>query len=235
MLKNIEQAKQNELASSDEFYKNLPDDAEVGSSNGKPVDVYKKKTKNALESSRKKYPNGSSAMMLSIAKSVLGGKGSMPGLSVSYRKALEDSDSLKRRGENDRADLVRQQYMEEKFLPAVEVVIAYSSPDEMLNNKSILSAFDKYVLGVGSSSGYTASYIRTSYGDVLGSDLKGTFNGSDDTVADRVIRIKQLCNSGQVRSAVGMARKIKKQIDDGEHIASDDDYALLGRVASYGS
>ena len=235
MLQNIEQVKQDELASSEKFYKNLPDDAEVGSSNGKPVDVYKKKTRSALDNSKKKYPNGSSAMMLSVAKSVLGGKGSMAGLSGFYKKALEDSNSLKRRGENDRAELVRQQYMEEKFLPSVEAVIAYSSPDEMLNNKSILNAFDKFVLGVGSSDGYTASYIRTSYGNVLGSDIKGTFNGSDETVASKVIRIKQLCDSGQIRSAVGMAKKIKTQIDDGEHIASDEDYALLGRVASYGS
>ena len=119
--------------------------------------------------------------------------------------------------------------MEEKFIPAVEIVIDYGSPDELLNCKEALKAFDKMALGVGSMSGYTAAYIRQAYKDQLGQKR----GGSDPTVAAEMRRIKQLVGDDQIRTAIGIATKLKKKIDDGEAMAEPEDYAVLGRIVAY--
>lgn len=237
MLANIEQIKNDELNSAKEYYANLPDEEASASSPVEKKDVYKSRKDAILGDNKKSHPNGSSAFVKSVARAVVTGEGAISGAGLigAYRRAKDDSDSLKSRGENDRAELVRNQYMEENFLPAVEAVVAYSSPDEFLNNKEALSLFDKYVLGVGRSNGYTASYLRTAYGKVLGSDLGKRFNGSDAKVAESVMRIKALCDSGNIRTAVGIARRMRKLIDEGENIASEEDYGIIGRVAAYGS
>ena len=137
----------------------------------------------------------------------------------------------KDKGEKDRQEIAKQQYMEEHFIPAIEVVVNYTSPDELLNCSEALKALDKYALGVGRTAGYTAAYVRQAYGDQL-----GQVNGkSDAVVIDEVRRIKKLADKGEIRVAVGIASRIKKQIDNGDRMADDDDYALIGRVAAYGS
>ena len=122
-----------------------------------------------------------------------------------------------------------QQYMEERFLPAVELVVNLTSPDEVLNCSGALEAFDKYVLGTGSSKGYTAAYIRSAYGGQLGKRIAL----SDPAVIEAIIGIKRASSNDSIRTAVGIAKRIKKSIDDGEIVASDDDYAIIGRVAAY--
>ena len=132
-------------------------------------------------------------------------------------------------GDKARAKMMVQQYMEESFLPAVEAVVNYTSPDELLNCKEALSALDSMAIGDGSMKGYTAAYVRQAYGDQLG-QKEGE---SDPTVVDAVRRIHMLVSDDQYRTAVGLAKKLKKSIDDGQNIASDEDYALLGRIVSY--
>lgn len=196
------------------------------------VDLYKQKTSAANSEMKKTRPNGSSSRVNAIAKEIIDGNGAS-GLSKAYDEYSDRIELLRGNGERNRADIAKKQYMDEKFLPAVESVIRFSSPDELLNCKEALSAFDKYALGAGSMSGYTASYIRQAYGDLLGKDLDGRFNKSDQFVADAVRRIKFLSASDNIRSAVGLANQIKKSIDNGEHIADDDDYALIVRVANF--
>jgi hypothetical protein len=119
--------------------------------------------------------------------------------------------------------------MQEKFLPAVEAVINYASPDELLNCREALSALDKMAIGVGSMKGYTASYVRQAYGNALGQKE----GDSDPTVTEMMRRIKSLVRDDQYRTAIGMAKKLKKQIDDGQHIASAEDYDVIGRMVAY--
>lgn len=194
-----------------------------------PTDLYREEEKARYKEQTKNHPNGSSQMVKAVVKSVVQGDGYAEGLARSYRRAKDDSDMLKGRGERSRAEMVRQQYMEEKFLPAVESVIAYSSPDELLNCKDALSTLDEFALGVGAMNGYTASYVRQAYKDKLGNVI----GNSDPTVADAVRRIKMLVDDDQYRTAIGLAEKLKKSIDEGNNLASDDDYALLGRIVAY--
>lgn len=200
-----------------------------------PVDIYQRNQNARIEEFNKKRPRGSSMLVKAITQAIIDGSVPGDGLAAAHKKAEDDSDSLKERGEIERADLARRQYMDEEFLPAVEAVVNYTSPDEVLNCKEALTALDKYALGVGSQKGYTASYIRSAYGDLLGQDLNGNLDRSDDAVREAVCKITRLSDHDEIRTAVGVAKQIKKQIDDGEHIANDDDYELIGRVAAFGN
>lgn len=209
---------------------------EAGGSTPVPAgtDIYKRNNKARLVEVKKRRPNGSAAVVKAVTKSVVTGDGQRgAGLAPAYKKARDDSDFFKKRGEEDRAEIVRNQYMEEHFLPAVEAVIAYSSPDELLNCREALAALDQYALGVGKTNGYTAQYVRSAYGNALGEDYSARTGKSDDYVARIVYRIKMLADSGSNREAISLAVSAKKDIDEGTHIASDGDYALIGRVASF--
>lgn len=194
-----------------------------------PVDLYQRDATRIAEESRKQYPKGSSKLVKAVTFSIINGDNGSIGLSRARKKVENDSEALERKGDKKRAAIMRNQYMEENFLPAIEAVINYSSPDELLNCKEALAALDKMAMGLGSMSGYTASYVRQAYGNQLG-QKEGE---SDPAVVDAVRRIRILSDNDEVRTAIGLAQKMKKKIDDGEHIASDDDYALIGRVVSY--
>ena len=199
-----------------------------------PTDLYKRNAGSARAEQKKRRPNGSASIVKAVTKSVVTGDGQRgAGLAPAYKKARDDSDFFKKRGEEDRAEIVRNQYMEERFLPAVEAVIAYSSPDELLNCREALAALDQYALGVGKTNGYTAQYVRSAYGNALGEDYSARTGKSDDYITRIVYRIKMLANGGSNREAISLAVSAKKDIDEGTHIASDGDYALIGRVASF--
>ena len=199
-----------------------------------PTDLYKRNAGSARAEQKKRRPNGSASIVKAVTNSVVTGDGQRgAGLAPAYKKARDDSDFFKKRGEEDRAEIVRNQYMEEHFLPAVEVVIAYSSPDELLNCREALTALDQYALGIGKTNGYTAQYVRSAYGNALGEDYSARTGKSDDYVARIVYRIKMLADGGSNREAISLAVSAKKDIDEGTHIASDGDYALIGRVASF--
>ena len=193
-----------------------------------PVDIYQRDQDRIREVSQKSYPRGSSAIVNTAVYSVIDGAGG-EGLAHAYKKAKEEVDTLKDMDERGRADLRRQQYMQEYFLPAVELVVNSTSPDEVLNSKQALADLDKYVLLEGSGKGYTASYIRQAYGNQLG-QVKGR---SDPSVRSGVQRLNMLLDQGQVRTAVGLANKLKDQVDKGEAQAADEDYELFSRVVAY--
>lgn len=193
-----------------------------------PVDLYLRNQKRIRDMSKKSYPKGASHVVGMALYAVIDGLGA-EGLAHAYHEAKEDMDSLKERGERGRAGLVRQQYMQENFLPAVEAVVNSTSPDEVLNSKRALEELDKYALLEGSGKGYTATYIRQAYGNQLGQQ-KGR---SDASVRSGVMRINSLLDSGDLRSAIGVASDLKKKIDEGSAMADDIDYSLIGRVVSY--
>lgn len=193
-----------------------------------PVDIYQRNQDRIYEVSQKSYPKGSSAIVNMAVSSVIDGAGA-EGLARAYKRAKDDSESLKRQGERGRAELRRQQYMQEDFLPALEVVINSDSPDALLSNPKALEELDKYVLLEGSGKGYSAQYTRQAYGNLLG-QVKGR---SDDSVRSGVRRINGLLDDGNIRSALGVANDLKKKIDEGRAEADDADYELLGRIVSY--
>ena len=193
-----------------------------------PVDIYQRDKDRLYDVSQKRFPKGSSAAVNMSTYAVIDGVGA-EGLAKAFKRAKDDSDSLKARGERGRAELVRQQYMQENFLPAVEIVVNSTSPDEVLNSKQALEELDKYVLLEGSGKGYTATYIRQAYGNQLGQQT----GRSDASVRSGVMRLNSLLDNGQIRTAVGVANSLKEKIDKGEAMADDIDYDLIGRVVSF--
>lgn len=194
-----------------------------------PIDLHQNARNKAIIDSKKEYPRGSRALVMAATKAVIDGDGQLEGIAKARKRAEDDSEALRRSGAKDRADLLKQQYMEEKLLPAIETVIEYTSPDELLNCKEALAALDEMALGTGSMSGYTAAYVRQAYGDVLGQKQ----GESDPTVEAEMRRIRALVGSDQIRTAIGIAQRLKRQIDNGEHQAGPEDYEVLGRVVSY--
>lgn len=225
MLKNIDKNTKSELEASSEFYRttseNVVDSPE-------PVDVYQRNQDRIYDVNQKSFPNGSSAAVNMSVYAVIDGVGA-EGLAHACHETKEDIEALKERGERGRAELRRQQYMQENFLPAVEIVVNSTSPDEVLNSKRALEELDKYALLEGSGKGYTATYIRQAYGNQLG-QVKGR---DEPNVRNAIMRINSLLDNGEIRTAVGIASALKEKIDRGESMASDMSYDLLGRIVSF--
>lgn len=195
---------------------------------GFPIDIYQRDVERAETVRRKSYPRGSSKAVDMSIYAVIDGAGA-EGLAKAYKRAQDDVDVLKGQGERGRAQIRRQQYMQEAFLPAVEIVVNSTSPDEVLANKKALEELDKYALLEGSGKGYTATYIRQAYGNQLG-QKEGR---SDPSVRSEMVRINALLDEGQNRTAYSIANSLKKKIDRGDAQADEVDYELLGRVVSF--
>lgn len=193
-----------------------------------PLDIYQRNQDRIVEMNKKKFPKGSSKAVDMAVYAVVDGVGA-EGLAHAYHEAEEDIDTLKERGERGRAEIRRNQYMQEFFLPAVEIVVNSTSPDEVLNSKRALDTLDKYALVGGSGKGYTATYIRQAYGNQLGQQE----GRSDPSVRSDVMRINAMLDDGQIRTAVSIANKIKDKIDKGDAMADDVDYSFIGRVVSF--
>lgn len=194
------------------------------------VDIYQRNQDRIYGVGKKTYPNGSSNAVNMSVYAVIDGVGS-EGLAKAFSRAKDDISALKARGESGRAEVRRNQYMAEDFMPAIEIVVNSTSPDEVLNSKRALQELDKYALVVpgGSGKGYTATYIRQAYGGQLGQQE----GRSDSSVRDGVMKINAMLDGGQVRMAIGIANKLKDKIDRGEAMADDIDYDLIGRVVSF--
>ena len=221
--KNIEEFKKQELARLKESRRAEPENLVDNQ-----TDLYQQTQDRIYNVNQKTYPKGSSKDVEMSAYAVIDGMGA-EGLDHAFKEAKEDISALKAQGERGRAEVRRNQYMQEHFLPALEVVVNATSPDEVLNSNKVLSDLDKYALLEGSGKGYTATYIRQAYGNQLG-QKEGR---SDASVRSEMMRINSLLDSGEIRSAVGLANKLKKKIDNGENQADDVDYTVLGRIVAY--
>lgn len=192
-----------------------------------PVDIYAEQQKIGRDYAKKQFPRGSRAEVLATISAVIAGAGTAS-LSRAYKRAKDDSEALDKMGDHRRAQLVRNQYMQERFLPAVEIVVNFTSPDEVLNSKAGLKELDNFALGEGRMSGYTEAYIRNAYQDSLGS----TQSASSPMVLHTVERVNGLLNTDQMVTAKGLAQKTKHKIDEGETISSEEDYQFLSMVAN---
>lgn len=224
IYKIIDDKAKAELKASQDFYNSLPEEGNAP----EPVDIYQQTQDRIYDVNQKTFPRGSSKAVNMATFAVIDGVGA-EGLAKAYKRAKDESTALKERGELGRSELLRKQYMQENFLPAVEIVVNSTSPDEVLNSKKALETLDKYALLEGSGKGYTATYIRQAYGNQLGQQE----GRSDDSVRSGVMRINALLDEGQIRTAVGVASDLKKKIDEGGAQADDVDYELIGRIVSF--
>lgn len=192
-----------------------------------PSDLFQARRDVQHDYSKKRFPHGARALVLATVKDVINGVGT-DSLAQAYERAKDDSEALEKRGDVRRAQLVKNQFMQEHFLPAVEVVVNFTSPDELLNSKEGLRQLDSYAMGKGSMSGFTAAYVREAYGELLGK----VESASCPEVTDAIMKIDGFLSTGQMMLARGLAKKIKRKIDDGKVIASEQDYQKVLNVAN---
>lgn len=192
-----------------------------------PVDILQSQRDIQREYAQKSFPRGSRNQVLATVQDVINGVGT-DSLSQAYERAKDDAKAVDKMGDHRRAQIIKNQYMEEHFLPAIEVVVNFTSPDELLNCKKGLSALDEYALGLGSMSGYTAAYVREAYSDVLGK----TPSASSPEVLDSVYRINGFLDTDQMVLARSLAKRTKEKVDDGKAIASEADYDFLLNIAN---
>lgn len=192
-----------------------------------PNDIYQERQRIQRDYAKKSFPRGARSQVLVTVTDVIEGAGTQS-LARAYERAKDDSETLREMGDKRRAQLVINQYMQESFLPAVEVVVDFTSPDELLNSREGLIKLDKYALGVGSMNGFTEAYVRQAYGSTLGQIEPA----SSPSVTHAVERVNGLLNTDQMVTAKGLAKKTKEKIDKGELIASELDYQLLSTVAN---
>lgn len=192
-----------------------------------PIDVLQAQRDIGREYASKQFPRGSRNQVLATVQDVINGVGT-DSLGQAYKRAKDDAEAVDKMGDHRRAQIIKNQYMQDRFLPAVEVVVNFTSPDELLNCKKGLDTLDKYALGIGSMSGYTASYVREAYANVLGQ----VSSASSPEVSDAVMRINGFLDTDQMVLARSLAKRIKDKVDDGKTIASEEDYNLLLNVAN---
>ena len=210
------------IAEANEIFLSEPTE---GGSDGEPyvpTDLYNERALKRKEMANKGKLNGSRPKIAIDVRAVV------EKLAPAHQKAKNDSDVLKARGDLSRAEIVKQQYTNDVFLPALESLVMMNSADELVNNTTALAELDKYAtLDKSSGSGFSASFIKTLHGDE-----RGMFSGqSDDVVRGAVRDIKRLAGTDNIRGAVSMAKRIKDKIERGDNIASEDDYELILRVA----
>lgn len=155
------------------------------------------------------------------------------GLRTQYKKTKDDSDYYNSIGNKQYSSMVKQQYMQDYFLPAIDAMVKLNGMEAMLANKEVLADLDALTLLDGTrGSGYTEAFIRSMYNPE--SNVMGVVERSDAQVEQAVRDIKYLCETDQISSAVGRANDIKRSIDSGDNVASEADYEIVQRVSLYG-
>lgn len=192
-----------------------------------PTDLYQAQRDIVYDYSKKQFPRGSRARVKATVEDVINGVGT-DSLAQAYERAKAEKEALDKQGDKVRGQLVANQYMQDRFLPAVEVVANFTSPDELLNSEEALKLLDKYAMGAGAMSGYTAAYIREAYANILGQ----TPSASSPEVTDGIYKINGYLDTDQMMLARSYAKKLKEKVDKGKTIASEDDYQFLVMIAN---
>lgn len=146
-----------------------------------------------------------------------------------YKKALKDIEYLEAAGDKQRADIVRQQYMEDYYTPAVDAAVRLGSRQDVLSSKEILDSLDSLViLDSIRGNGYTASLVSNLYEE-------GEAPTMSDIEVQHVLKdIVRHCNNGDIGVAIGLAKRIKDKIDSGNNIAIPEDYEIIEKVVLRG-
>ena len=209
-------------AANDEFLSDKPIETQ---NPDVPVDIHRQQVNAARDYNRKPRLNGSTQKVLVDVKAVLSR------LAPYYQKARDDSERAQKIGDIEGSRILKEQYMRDVFTPAIEALVRENSPEEIINATKALNEIDKMVLTDGGRpDGYTSAFVSKLYQTDMGNVLPT----SDADVSQTIMKLIRLVSNDQIRSAVGLANKIKLQIDAGEHTASEHDYNIIQKIALRG-
>lgn len=223
-------AKRLEKVNEDMFKNELegPSEPREGASNEEIVqvgDLHEQRRRERYMASQKTYPRGASPKVR-IALMTL-----VENVAPVHAKVKAESEYLTKIGDKTRAKMARDGYMEDTFLPALESLVYLYGVDEVLNSRDALRKLDEFVLiDGGSGSGYSESFIRTLHGSE-----RGIAPAVSDGVVENSVRdIRRLVERDEIRSAIGLAKRMRDQIEKGQHSASEEDWDLISTVAMRG-
>lgn len=197
-----------------------PSDAEKVIS---PIDYYNDAHRASQSAYRAFTSVGSNAMLIKQLNVIL------PDLKMAYKKATDDYEYLRGHGDKSRAEAVKGQYTEDKFLPAIEALLNFTTADELINADKVIDELDKYAVIGGSGEGYSRAFISQIHNEERGVELD-----SDNYVKHCLNKISMLVSDDRITAASGVARRLMEQIEAGENRASKEDYDLIRRVAMRG-
>lgn len=188
-----------------------------------PVDLYQQGASQRREKLTSKGRGASPRLALSLEQ-ILAGP-----LPIGYKQAKHQSEQMEKQGDVRRSQLVKQQYMQEYYMPAVDALVRLSSPEQMLASEQVLKELDKFVLIPGSrGTGYTRAFVLSMYEEGVQPAQ------SDHEVELAVNKVKQYCYDGLIRQAVGLADRTLSSIERGENYAIPEDFELLEQVSIRG-
>lgn len=187
------------------------------------TDIYQERRRESIRTSpRSSY--GSRPYTRKIMEQINNGP-----VKQAFKKAQADIEYLESIDDKQRADVVRQQYMEDYYMPAVDAAVRLGSRQDVLSSKEILDNLDSLVLLKGiRGQGYTASLVANLYEEGEAPSI------SDIDVQNALKDIVRHCNSGEIGVAVGLAKRIKERVDRGGDVAIPEDYELIQKVALRG-
>lgn len=167
-----------------------------------PVDFYEvTRSKNKVVKQRSHY--GTRPYTKAILKQL-----KQSSIWQAYKKAMDDIEYAKVTGDKQRAEVLRQQYMEDYYMPTVDAAVRLGSKQDVLSSKEILDSLDSLAILDGvRSNGYTASFVANLYQDGDSPAI------SDVEVKDALKDIVRHCNNGNIGVAIGLAKRIKRQVD----------------------
>lgn len=189
-----------------------------GSNPQNPIDYYQEQQDLAYTVSARPKAYGSPAQLSRVVD-----KMAEDFKQVYYNIAKNLYSHLKEYGLDDNANVQKQKYMVEKFLPFVESLVETYGVGALVNNKQALAKLDELVItDNGDGSGYTEAY--------LGQMHKGQPSApseSDAEVSYQLGKARTLASNGDVRAGVQLAKQIRERVDQGELSANEADYDLL--------
>lgn len=188
------------------------------------TDIFQEESNRQYENSKIKKPKGAPSRLNAVVKDLV--EKAKP----DFAKANDEIEQLKKRGEADKVKTVSNQYMQQTALPLVQSLVDEHGVEAVLNSDKALEQLDSIMItGNGTGKGYTQSYLKQMY-----KGNRGAENAQSDAEVTSAIRqITDMSNKNDIRSAVGLAQKMKQRIDNGELSATDDDYQTIQRVALY--
>ena len=212
-------------AATNDFFGKSSSEPTEEPSQAEPMDYYQMQQNAAYEASQRPTAYGSPAQVGMVVNDMV-----EDFTQTDYNVNKNQYDHLLDVEDNEDAEYLRQDYMDNSFLPLVESLVETFGVDAVINDKDTLAKLDSLVISPnGSGDGFTKGYLAQMHSQQLSTQP----SQSDMEVSYGIAKVKQMADNDDIRGSVNEAKRLKKKIDDGELSANSDDYNLLLQVASY--
>lgn len=190
-----------------------------------PMDYYQMQRNAAHTASQRPTIHGSPAQIYPLVKELV-----EDFKQTDYNVSQNQYSHLLEYDARDQAEYLRQSYMTCSALPLVESLVENYGVDALLNNRKVLDLLDGVMITPnGAGNGFTEAYLRQMHKG----QTPPTSSQSDAEVKYQLVKAEKMADEGDVRAGVGIAKSLLEKINKGELSASDEDYQIILKGASY--